>query len=112
MRRSEIMARYDAMVHYMSEPSHWTQGTSYRDKDGFNSSLKDGYSFCIDGAIDKSFPLCPTNRNIRNKIINAFYSVTYPLSYVCWNDSPQRKHSDIMRLYKKARVILFEEKGE
>ena len=84
----------------LSSPDKWTQGAPARTSDGgiISSCDKKAYCWCLYGAILKvSYETTKVNKKlIRNQLVTMIYRKIGNIGE--WNDSHERKHSDVIKL--------------
>lgn len=95
----------------IARPEHWTQGASYRDQDGHNTTRETAVSFCLGGAIDHAtYCLCSdfdVAYTLNQRAIRLIDDVCQGEpgdfeSCVKYNDHPGREHREVLAVLDKA----------
>lgn len=73
----------------------WTQGSMARTKGGKPCSLKDASKVCLAGAVLRVYGIAVMN------LFNESFSRSMGMGPVTWNDAPERKKSEVVKLLKE-----------
>lgn len=94
------------VLELLSDPKNWCQGPAAKDKDGNKVDPLDdkAISWCLLGACCKCYTN-PTSYFDKVDIIHKeLLNIGVPPRIVEWNDSPQRKHSELLELLQKLKI--------
>lgn len=103
-KKKAILKKMDNLIALLRSSKRWTQGDWAEDAKGHSvgSRSRKAVKFCLEGAMEhcrikvETGPICEA----------IFTGIPEGMSIHRWNDWPDRKHSEVLKLLRDARKEL------